>query len=173
MPRHFVIALLLFSLAGLCRGESDFERELKQLLDQRDKARAAAVAPIDAKFKVAAEQLLRRATQLGDLDSANKIKGALDGNVPLEAAKTTSNLKKQLVGTKWKADGHPRPGLPESFTFQEKTIEPSDHPYEVDAKDTITITFPKGAHQSMALKDGKRIEFTWANKPFAYDLVPQ
>jgi hypothetical protein len=68
---------LLFAFAVPSYGESAYERELKQLIADRDKARAAADVPITARFKASAEQLLKRATQAGDLDAANKIKEAI------------------------------------------------------------------------------------------------
>ena len=82
MSRNRFLLLVLPFFAAAVYGESDFERELKQLVEQRDKARAAAIAPIDAKFKVAAEQLLRRATQRGDLEAANKINAAIGSTLP-------------------------------------------------------------------------------------------
>jgi len=185
--------LLWCALSSFAFAESDFERELKQLIEQRDKARAAAIAPIDAKFKVAAEQLLRRATQLGDLDSANKIKAAIDASSGLKPAteapgahkaaneapvarevKPAEDFRKQFVGTQWKAD--PKfglhPGLKDTLSFTEKSVEPYGYSYESNAKNSVTIIFNKGGRQSMTLTpDGKRLEFTFRNKEHAYDLV--
>jgi len=171
--RSLLFLLLWCALSSFAFAESDFERDLKQLIDQRDKARAAAIAPVDAKFKVAAEQLLRRATQLGDLDSANRIKAAIEGPGTLEA-KTTGDFRKQIVGTQWKADAKLglRPGLKDAISFTEKTMEPNGLDYEVGAKNSITIIFPKGDRQPMTLsKDGKRLEFVFKDKPHAYDLI--
>ena len=177
MSRNQILLLLVFPFfAAASYGESDFERELKQLVEQRDKARAAAIAPIDAKFKVAAEQLLRRATQLGDLEAANKIKAAIGGALPRGSAKTVASLREYLLRTKWQSDPKAarRPGLPENLTFTEKTIEPGGQAYEIDSPDTLTITFPKGDKQSMTVKnDGKRLEFTFRGKEHAYEVVSE
>jgi hypothetical protein len=74
---HVTLLTLLLAFAASSYGESPYERDLKQLIADRDKARAAAEAPIAARFKASAEQLLKKATQAGDLDAANKIKEAI------------------------------------------------------------------------------------------------
>src|SRR5688572_29904440 len=84
------IAVTLCAFVSAASGESAFERDLKQLIDQRDKAIAAAAAPINTRFNTAAEQLLRRATQSGDLDSANKIKAAMGGGGTLGGSATST-----------------------------------------------------------------------------------
>lgn len=94
---------VLTSLAVSGRAESPFERDLKQLQDQRDKALASVITPLDRQYQqlweqlqrvkaerdkasvaakepvlrsyqAALEQLLRRATTANDLDAAMKIK---------------------------------------------------------------------------------------------------
>jgi hypothetical protein len=70
-------ALILLSLAGPILAESDAWRELKQLHEQREKAVAAAVEPINRRYQTALEQLLRRAMQSGDLETAVSIKNEL------------------------------------------------------------------------------------------------
>ncbi len=67
------ILLAAAAIANL-RAETPAERELKLLHEQRDKAVAAAVEPIHRKYQAALEQLLRRATQANDLETALKIK---------------------------------------------------------------------------------------------------
>jgi hypothetical protein len=57
--------------------ETDLARELKQVHEQREKAIAAAVEPINQKYKVTLEQMLRRVTQATDLDTAVAIKEEL------------------------------------------------------------------------------------------------
>ena len=65
-----IAALLACSLVSSSYGVSDLERELKQLMDERDQAISAATAPITARFKTSAERLLQRALQAGDLDAS-------------------------------------------------------------------------------------------------------
>src|SRR4051812_3131455 len=67
----------LFLAAGalpLLAETSDIGRELNQIEDQHTKAVAAALEPITRRYQVALEQLLKRATQTNDLDTALKIK---------------------------------------------------------------------------------------------------
>ena len=117
--------LLILATASILLGETPFERELTQLKEQRDRAAATAVEPINRRYKESLDQLLRRATQGNDLDTALKIKTELgtapaipatpkagaplpDPKAPAPAAGALMDLKLQLPGTKWKAvnDGH-------------------------------------------------------------------
>ncbi len=70
-----LLACLFFLAAGPLLAEtSDIGRELNQIEDQHTKAVAAALEPITRRYQVALEQLLKRATQTNDLDTALKIK---------------------------------------------------------------------------------------------------
>jgi len=170
-----VITILLCPLIAASYSQSAYERELNQLVEQRDKALAAASSPINARFRASAEQLLRRATQGGDLDAANKIKAALETNIePAPAA--IKDLRKQLGGTTWKsvAGMSLRPGLAETLSFTEKTVEPGDYKYEVDRFNTVIITFKFGDKQVMTLtKGGTRMQLTHGANEHAYELVPK
>lgn len=68
---------------------SDTAREFDQLTADRDKALASAAEPINRLYQTALEALLRRATQANDLDTAVRIKQALD----------KSSTKADIVGT--------------------------------------------------------------------------
>lgn len=57
--------------------QSSYEQELKQLTEDRDRALASAAEPINRRYKASLEQLLRKATQNGDLQTALKIDEAL------------------------------------------------------------------------------------------------
>lgn len=85
------VAFILLATSLLA--ETDTARELKQLQGERDKAIAAASEPINRRYQQALEQLLRRATQGNDLESAVKIKAAF--------ASLPQDVAKQLVGA-WK-----------------------------------------------------------------------
>src|SRR3954468_21822729 len=118
-PRHYSITMnianpmafcvLLFVLAPLSPAETPSERELQQLIEQRDKA----IAPIISRFNASAEQLLKRAMQAGDLEAAEKIKAEMANAAVPGTAKTAKELQSQLAGTTWKAGPSAtlRPGL--------------------------------------------------------------
>ena len=73
------------------------DKELVRLVDQRDKAAAVAAAPAERRFDLATQQLIRKATQTGDLDASIKLKDMITeaknsaGSAPVEVAKTGSN----------------------------------------------------------------------------------
>jgi formylglycine-generating enzyme required for sulfatase activity len=54
------------------------EKELERLMAQRDREIASAVNPIQKRFELATQQLLRKALQTGDLEAANKLKAMID-----------------------------------------------------------------------------------------------
>ena len=57
--------------------QGSFQKDFDELKLQREKAVAAAIVPIDQKFRQALEQMLKRATQASDLQTATKIQEAL------------------------------------------------------------------------------------------------
>jgi hypothetical protein len=73
------------------------DKELVRLVDQRDKAAAIATAPAEKRFDLAAQQLIRKATQTGNLDAATKLKDMIAeaktsaASAPVEVAKIGSN----------------------------------------------------------------------------------
>lgn len=93
LPKRRLLAAGLFlATAALVYAQTSYERDLAALREQRDQAKAAAIEPIERRYQAALEQLLKRATQGGDLDSALKIKDELEKfpsssdprNTPLE-----------------------------------------------------------------------------------------
>jgi hypothetical protein len=52
---------------------SSYEKELLRLVEQRDKATAVAVAPIQKRFDLETQQLIRKVTQTGDLEATAKL----------------------------------------------------------------------------------------------------
>lgn len=152
--------------------ETPCERDLRQLIEQRDKALADAAAPINTRFKIAAEQLLRRATQAGDLDAANKIKAAMGSDTQATTLEAVTNARKQLAGTTWNAvpGATLRGGLAGTLHFTETTVEPGGYQYKADGR-MVTITFTGGDKQVMTLtKGGKRLQFTYGKKEYAYEM---
>lgn len=173
--RPFLIAVLSCSgFIRLAHAESPYERELKDLIEQRDKAIAAATAPINDRFKAAAEQLLQRATRNNDLDAANKINGAL-GRLTAGGAPTASlvikDLRRQLAGTTWAllANVQPRGGLMNKITFNDKTVDPGNYKYEA-THNTVVVTFNRGGTQALELThDGQHLQYP--KGPVAYELI--
>ncbi|MEQ1860474.1 MAG: hypothetical protein ABMA13_11115 [Chthoniobacteraceae bacterium] len=92
-----ILITLLYAFAAASYGESAYERELKELIDQRDKAIAAAAVPISSRFKASAEQLLQRATRNGDLDAATKIKAAIAADTAPDKPSSTRDFIKNTV----------------------------------------------------------------------------
>ena len=72
------------------------DKELVRLVDQRDKAAAIAAGPAEKRFDLAAQQLIRKATQTGNLDAAIKLKAMIAeaktsaASAPIEVAKIGS-----------------------------------------------------------------------------------
>ncbi|HYF34207.1 MAG TPA: hypothetical protein VD994_02865 [Prosthecobacter sp.] len=168
-----LLAFALSSLGGVSYGQTAYQKELDQLVEYRDKALAAAAAPINERFQSSAQQLLRRATQAGDLEGATKIKEAIEANAR-SSREGIKDIKKELVGTTWKcAPGKPvRGGLGPTFTFTEAGVQPGGFKYEVDRSNTVTITFNQGGTQVMTLtKGGSRLEFSLGATDHVYELV--
>ncbi|MDB6173175.1 MAG: hypothetical protein JWL59_2486 [Chthoniobacteraceae bacterium] len=70
----------VFLIGFLCRpvhGQNSYEREFRQLTNERDQALTDTAAPINARYIAGLEKLLRRATQNNDLETALKVKEAL------------------------------------------------------------------------------------------------
>ncbi len=85
----FSIVLIVLTSTSSIFAQSLFERDLQQLKEQRDKAILTATDPINRRYKVALEQLIGRATQAKDLESAVKAKAEL------------TDLATVLPGTSW------------------------------------------------------------------------
>lgn len=90
-------------------GQITYGNNLQDLKEQRDKALAAAVDPINRKYQTALEQLMDKATQNKDLESAVKIQEELRILAANGTASTTltpkskagEDLVGRLPGTSW------------------------------------------------------------------------
>jgi hypothetical protein len=165
-----VVSLSCFTL--ITRAETPAERELQQLIEQRDKA----LAPILTRFNAAAEQLLKRATQAGDLVMVEKIKAEIANSALPGSAKSAKELRLQLAGTTWRAvpSAPLRGGFAPTLKFTEKTVEPGGYTYEADSHNKVTVTFRGGDTQIMQLsQDGKQMKFSYGKANFTYELVPR
>ena len=110
----YICILILTAASTRIHAESPYAREFQQLKDQRDKAASAALDPINRRYQTSIEQLLRRATQGNDLDTALKIKGEMSAptlTTPGAAQSHKNSLKdftsaeefgQWLIGTEWK-----------------------------------------------------------------------
>jgi len=78
---------------------SPYAKDVERLVKQRDSESAQAIAPIQKRFDLAAQQLLRKATQAGNLDAANKIKAAIDDPPDLTTLREESQtpMEKELL----------------------------------------------------------------------------
>ena len=93
------ILLLLLITIGSCRAATDYEREFKQLSDDREKALKAASEPINRRYQTGLEALLKKATQGGDLETALKIRNSLDGLTGAKVKKPAATNPREFVGT--------------------------------------------------------------------------
>ncbi len=116
IPTLLLATFLLASAAG----QTDTARELKQFQEQREKALAAAAEPINQRYSASLQQLLRRAVQTNDPDTANKVRaelqklgvtasstGAGGGSALGQTDEVRRNaLRTHLRDTKWKLGGN-------------------------------------------------------------------
>ena len=96
-PMKYIAPAILLAVSATCilRAETPTEREFKLLQDQRNKAIAAADEPINRRYQAALEQLLRRATQSNDLETALKIKQEMG------ASATSGTPSQEKTHHKW------------------------------------------------------------------------
>ena len=66
------------------------EKEIGRLVRMRDSENALALVPIEQRFKLASQQLLRKAMQMGNLEAANKLKVMLEN--PLQSPTQVQNV---------------------------------------------------------------------------------
>ncbi|OYV06650.1 MAG: hypothetical protein CFE26_05125, partial [Verrucomicrobiales bacterium VVV1] len=67
------VIIFVSAISQTMFAQSQLDREFTQLQEQKEKALAAAVEPVNRRYQAALEALLRRATQAGDLPTANKV----------------------------------------------------------------------------------------------------
>jgi len=103
-----IICLVMSSASCPVFAETPTARELSQLQEQRDKAAAAALAPINAKFIALLKPLLAKATQQNDIDTAKKITalltpdGASKPESQLNSTPEAQDIKNLLSNSLWK-----------------------------------------------------------------------
>ena len=78
---------VLLSISFHLHAQAPFDRDFNLLREQRDKAAAVAMDPINRRYQAGLEQLFRRATQGSDLDTALKAKAELQALAAANAPK--------------------------------------------------------------------------------------
>jgi hypothetical protein len=170
MKTSLPLAVVLCALTLGARAESTYQQALGQLLDQRDKALAAAAAPIDAHFKEQAELLMQRATQNNDAKAVEDIKAAL-GGAAAAASDVVHDLKREINGTKWKSvpNASLHGGLTGTLTFTATTAEPGGYQYDA-SHSAVTLTYTHGGRDVLELTpDGKHLRYQ--RGPVVYELA--
>ncbi len=106
--RFHLILFLILAAASVVSAQTTTARDFTQLKEQQAKAVAAALEPVNRRYQVALEAILRRATQANDLATANSVNdelksiGAASGvAVPAKGIVSAEGLEKRLIGTKW------------------------------------------------------------------------
>ena len=114
---HYLLTIgCLVLAASPLLAETDIGREMNRLQDEHVKAVAAATEPLKRRYQTALEQLLKRATQANELDTAVRIREQLTA---LEAAAvspttgkphyTRETLPSFLTTTEWSWSAKPEP----------------------------------------------------------------
>ena len=95
-----VVFVCAFLVANPILAQSLLNDEYSRLQDQKMKATDAAVEPINRRYQVALENLLRKAIQSGDLKMANLIDRDLK-SLSLKKANTAASVSAFLIDTTW------------------------------------------------------------------------
>jgi formylglycine-generating enzyme required for sulfatase activity len=72
------------------------EKEMVRLMEQREKEISQASAPIQKRFELGTQQILRKALQTGDLETANKLKETIE-KVAVASGKFNSGSQGSMV----------------------------------------------------------------------------
>ena len=98
MNKASLATLASLTFTAMLYAESSYEREMAALEEQHNKDMAAALTPIEGRYQASLEQLMQRATQIGDLDTALKVKEKLAAlKTQEEPTKTTVNDTEPLT----------------------------------------------------------------------------
>ncbi len=131
-------ALLCFQSVAMA--DASIATEFAQLKAQHAKAVAQAVEPIDRRYQLSLEQLLRQATQAANLDLALSIQNELK-------AMQAGELRAALDGSNW---AWTRPGVRETIQFfKDGTLKHQPFPgtWEVIDSHSIKIKASWGESQ--------------------------
>ena len=108
---HNTILILLIALGSPAKAQTSFAAEFSKLKEQRQKELDAAAEPVNRHYVEAFQQLLRRASTGGDLDTALKVREDLErlgvttstGAAPLAGtvAAATQSFEHRMIGSTW------------------------------------------------------------------------
>ena len=101
MSRTLLCLCAIIFLALPSYAVTDAAREFERLTQEKDKELAAAAVPIMKRYQAALEQLLRRASQTGDAETAVKVGEVLKQMGTEGKPKTAGDLKAQLLSGNW------------------------------------------------------------------------
>jgi hypothetical protein len=111
---HYLFGCVVLAASPLL-AETDVGREMNQLQDQHTKAVATAIEPLKRRYQTSLEQLLKRATQANDLDTALRIReqltalGAAAVSSPAKPRYTRETLSQLLTTSEWSWSAKPGP----------------------------------------------------------------
>jgi hypothetical protein len=138
---------------------SDAAREFDQLTADHDKALTAAAEPINRRYQTALEALLRRATQSNDLDTAVRIKQALE-KMTVKSPPAVTGTKAEVVG-EWNVVNH-TDGVTGVLEFKADNTSlwggARVGVWEIKGKQLIVSYDNRGGHQdcyNLPVRDGK------------------
>jgi hypothetical protein len=156
---RFLISAATVSFTLALHAATDAAREFDQLTNDRDKALAAAAEPINRRYQTALEALLRRATLANDLDTAVRIKQALEKASAKPPAAVTGT-KAEVVGT-WSVVNH-TDGVTGVLEFKADSTALWGGArvgiWEIKGKQLIVSYDNRGGHQdryNLPVRDGK------------------
>ncbi len=94
----------------ICAADTPIVHELTTLNEQREKAVATALAPINLKYKTALDQLLKKATQARDEQAIAAVQEALtlasEASASTEKSKISKrSIMRKLADSTWIGDG--------------------------------------------------------------------
>lgn len=138
----FLFAFLI-AVTGSTFAESDSAQEFKRLDEEHQKAITAAIEPINRRYQESLEQLLRKATQANDLDTAVRIKeviGTLAQSAP-SRNKSSDAVSSSILG-EWYW-GEPKNWML-FYPNGKSSMAGKQHQWEVLSDGTVIVKNPSG-----------------------------
>ena len=118
-PSRVVVALFFATAVLVCAQSLSYLRDLNQLKEQHEQAKAAALKPLERRYQASLEQLLKRATA-GKRFGYGHQNQAGAGQISL--ANDPRNTPLELIGAWEIADPLTNLRLPRKFKLNGKTI---------------------------------------------------
>lgn len=170
MKTLIITALVAFTTSVLAQSGT-FKSEYERLLKDYETATKQALDPVKKRHAESLQQLIRKAAQAGDLETAVKAKEALEQLVPSQAVSTrnaTTGASKRaavmdnLTSSKWSVFDTPTQKLIDTQIFmQDGTCTGRfNGKWEAISGDSIQILANSQTYVGTINKDGTQIEFT-------------